>query len=60
MKAELEYPAVVTVRLDEEDGRASCQQVSEDLKKANAQDSTDSLQVVMGTLCHMQCSSRAS
>jgi hypothetical protein len=60
MKAELDYPAIATVRLDEEYGRISCQQVSEDLKEANTQDSTDSLQVVMGTLCHYQCSSRAS
>lgn len=60
MKAELDYPAIATVRLDEEDGRVSCQQVSEDLKKANTQGSADSLQVVMATLCHYQCSSRAS
>lgn len=55
----LELPKVVQMQLDEK-GRLSCAQATDTMKEPNSIDAENRLRVVMATLCHYQCDSRAS
>lgn len=55
----LEMPIIAPVFLDEK-GRISCDQVTDAMHTGTTIDSHNRLHVVMATLCHIQCDSRAS
>ena len=55
----LEMPMIAPVHLDEK-GRISCNQVTETMQTGMTVDTNHSLHVVMATLCHIQCDSKAS
>ncbi len=55
----LGMPKMAPVYLDEK-GRISCEQVTNTMHSKASIDGQNGLHIVMATLCHYQCDSRAS
>lgn len=55
----LDLPKIAPLSIDER-GRLSCEQVTGTMKTGSTINSKNELQIVMATLCHYQCDSRAS